>query len=161
MCVYVCTCMFSKTVPWGVTASPRPDCQLVGCLHNVLFDLVLATSLAECTSDTLPSFAVQSCGSHFIYWAFNFSQYGGWGVSLCLISLPQTIPLNKIKYHLRRKDLSTEDWIKQINGLVTFSFLFILLARLRPPIHIIAGSNNCVLTCGLSCTVLLPMYVHW
>lgn len=67
------------SVPWGVTASSCPDCQLVSCLQNVPFDLALATTLAECTSDTLPSFVVQSCGSHFIYWAFNFSQYGGWG----------------------------------------------------------------------------------
>lgn len=38
-------------------------------------------------------------------------------------------------------------------GLSLFHFLFILLARLRPPLHIIAGNNSCVLTCGLFCTV--------
>ena len=45
---------------------------------------------------------------------------GGWeAVCLCLISLPQTIPLNKISYDDQWKGLSTEDWIKHINGLVT------------------------------------------
>lgn len=135
MCVclyFMLTCMFSRMMPWGVTASSCPDCQLVSCLHNVLFDLVLATTLAECTSDTLPSFVVQSCGSHFIYWAFNFSQYGGWGVSLRLISLPQTIPLNEIIYDVLQKDLSTEDWIKQINGLVRFSFFIYSLGTATP-----------------------------
>lgn len=78
----------------GVTASSCPDCQLVSSLHNVPFDLVLATTLAECTSDTLPSFVVQSCGSHFIYWAFNFSQYGGWG-SKSVFNQPATSPSPK------------------------------------------------------------------
>lgn len=35
--------------------------------------------------------------------------WSGVGVSLCLISLPQSIPLNKISYDVQRKDVSTED----------------------------------------------------
>lgn len=123
-CLHVCMCLCALGYYQDGASGCNgillpPDCQLVNCLHAVPFDLALATTPAECTSDALSSFVVQSCGSHFIYWAFNFSQYGsrggggvGWsgvGVSLCLISLPQSIPLNKISYDVQRKDVSTED----------------------------------------------------
>lgn len=85
----------------------------------------------------------------------------GEGASLCLISLPQSIPLNKISYDVQRKDVSTEDWIKQINGLVTFSFFFIYYAGISYTRHSILVNHNCVLTCSLFCAVYQQIFIQY
>lgn len=108
-------------------------------IRGVPFDLVWAPTRPECTSDTLASFVVQSCGSHFIYSGFQLqpiqrrrwrggvdgSSVGGLGY-VCLISLL----LHKIKYD--------DQWKQQIElNVQALVFIYPLLAPLRLTPHII------------------------
>lgn len=76
-CAYVCVCVRPSAVEVGALGCngilPARLTVAGPCVRGggVPFDLVSAAARPECTSDTLASFVVQSCGSHFIYWGFQ------------------------------------------------------------------------------------------
>lgn len=121
--VYMCVCVYAcldiiKTVPRGVTASSCPPTVswLTVYTPSLLTLRWLQRRLNAHLTHSLPLWCnpVEVISFTGLSTSANMGVgvgvgWSGVGVSLCLISLPQSIPLNKISYDVQRKDVSTED----------------------------------------------------